>query len=185
MSLEKQINDEIKAAMLAKEKVRLTALRAVKSEILLAKTADGSETIADGAVLKIVQKLVKQRAASRPPSIPKAVVPNWPRTNWPKPPNSKVSCLLQMSGVELESALKAIIEQVGAKAPSDMGKVMGVATKQLAGRADGRAISEAVKKLLRAVETSEPPEYAAWMGQGSLSELSGKGCARRYVRLFG
>ena len=55
----------------------------------------------------------------------------------------------QMSGVELESALKAIIEQVGAKAPSDMGKVMGVATKQLAGRADGRAISEAVKKLLQ------------------------------------
>ena len=64
MSLEKQINDEIKAAMLAKEKVRLTALRAVKSEILLAKTADGSETIADGAVLKIVQKLVKQRRES-------------------------------------------------------------------------------------------------------------------------
>ena len=94
MSLEKQINDEIKAAMLAKEKVRLTALRAVKSEILLAKTADGSETIADDAVLKIVQKLVKQRA-SQPPSIPKAVVPNWPRTNWPKPPNSKVSCLLR------------------------------------------------------------------------------------------
>ena len=91
MSLEKQINDEIKAAMLAKEKVRLTALRAVKSEILLAKTADGSETIADGAVLKIVQKLVKQRRES----IPKAVVPNWPRTNWPKPPNSKVSCLLR------------------------------------------------------------------------------------------
>ena len=64
MSLEKQINDEIKAAMLAKEKVRLTALRAVKSEILLAKTADGSETIADDAVLKIVQKLVKQRRES-------------------------------------------------------------------------------------------------------------------------
>ena len=130
MSLEKQINDEIKAAMLAKEKVRLTALRAVKSEILLAKTADGSETIADGAVLKIVQKLVKQRRESAAAEL-EGFLP------------------AQMSGVELESALKAIIEQVGAKAPSDMGKVMGVATKQLAGRADGRAISEAVKKLLQ------------------------------------
>lgn len=94
MSLEKQINDEIKAAMLAKEKVRLTALRAVKSEILLAKTADGSETIADGAVLKIVQKLVKQRRESAA-VYTESGVPNWPRTNWPKPPNSKVSCLLR------------------------------------------------------------------------------------------
>ena len=64
MSLEKQINDGIKAAMLAKEKVRLAALRAVKSEILLAKTADGSETIADEAVLKIIGKLIKQRKES-------------------------------------------------------------------------------------------------------------------------
>ena len=142
MSLEKQINDEIKAAMLAKEKVRLTALRAVKSEILLAKTADGSETIADDAVLKIVQKLVKQRRES-------AAV--YTESGRPELAENELEGFLpaQMSGVELESALKAIIEQVGAKAPSDMGKVMGVATKQLAGRADGRAISEAVKKLLQ------------------------------------
>ena len=140
MSLEKQINDEIKAAMLAKEKVRLTALRAVKSEILLAKTADGSETIADGAVLKIVQKLVKQRRES-------AAV--YTESELAEAAELEGFLPAQMSGVELESALKAIIEQVGAKAPSDMGKVMGVATKQLAGRADGRAISEAVKKLLQ------------------------------------
>ena len=142
MSLEKQINDEIKAAMLAKEKVRLTALRAVKSEILLAKT------IADGAVLKIVQKLVKQRRESA------AVYTESGRPELAENELAEAAELegflpAQMSGVELESALKAIIEQVGAKAPSDMGKVMGVATKQLAGRADGRAISEAVKKLLQ------------------------------------
>ena len=147
MSLEKQINDEIKAAMLAKEKVRLTALRAVKSEILLAKTADGSETIADGAVLKIVQKLVKRRESA-------AVYTESGRPELAENELAEAAELegflpAQMSGVELESALKAIIEQVGAKAPSDMGKVMGVATKQLAGRADGRAISEAVKKLLQ------------------------------------
>ena len=110
MSLEKQINDEIKAAMLAKEKVRLTALRAVKSE-------SGRPELAENELAE---------AAELEGFLP-----------------------AQMSGVELESALKAIIEQVGAKAPSDMGKVMGVATKQLAGRADGRAISEAVKKLLQ------------------------------------
>ena len=109
MSLEKEINDGIKAAMLAKEKVRLAGLRAVKAEILLAKTADGSDEISDGAVLKIIQKLVKQRK---------------------------------------ESAA-VYIAQVGAASPADMGKVMGVATKQLAGQADGRAISEAVKKLLQ------------------------------------
>ena len=142
------INDEIKAAMLAKEKVRLTALRAVKSEILLAKTADGSETIADDAVLKIVQKLVKQRRESA------AVYTESGRPELAENELAEAAELegflpAQMSGVELESALKAIIEQVGAKAPSDMGKVMGVATKQLAGRADGRAISEAVKKLLQ------------------------------------
>ena len=135
MSLEKQINDEIKAAMLAKEKVRLTALRAVKSEILLAKTADGSETIADGRESAAVY------TESGRPELAENELAEAAELEGFLP--------AQMSGVELESALKAIIEQVGAKAPSDMGKVMGVATKQLAGRADGRAISEAVKKLLQ------------------------------------
>ena len=148
MSLEKEINDGIKAAMLAKEKVRLTALRAVKSEILLAKTADGSETIADDAVLKIIQKLVKQRKES-------AAV--YTQNNRPELAENELAeaAVLevfmpkQLSGEELETVLKAIIAQVGAASPADMGKVMGVATKQLAGQADGRAISEAVKKLLQ------------------------------------
>ena len=148
MNLETQINDGIKQAMLSKEKVRLAALRAIKAEILLAKTADGSDEISDAAVLKIIQKLVKQRKES-------ATV--YAENNRPELAENELAeaaelegfLPAQMSGVELESALKAIIEQVGAKAPSDMGKVMGVATKQLAGRADGRAISEAVKKLLQ------------------------------------
>ena len=148
MNLETQINDGIKQAMLSKEKVRLAALRAIKAEILLAKTADGSDEISDAAVLKIIQKLFKQRKES-------ATV--YAENNRPELAENELAeaaelegfLPAQMSGVELESALKAIIEQVGAKAPSDMGKVMGVATKQLAGRADGRAISEAVKKLLQ------------------------------------
>ena len=148
MNLETQINDGIKQAMLSKEKVRLAALRAIKAEILLAKTADGSDEISDAAVLKIIQKLVKQRKES-------ATVyaennrPELAENELAEPAELEGFLPAQMSGVELESALKAIIEQVGAKAPSDMGKVMGVATKQLAGRADGRAISEAVKKLLQ------------------------------------
>ena len=148
MSLEKQINDGIKAAMLAKEKVRLAALRAVKSEILLAKTADGSDTIADDAVLKIIGKLIKQRKESA------AVYtqnnrPELAENELAEAAQLEVFMPRQLSAEELETALKAIIEQVGAKAPSDMGKVMGVATKQLAGQADGRTISEAVKKLLQ------------------------------------
>ena len=87
MSLEKEINDGIKAAMLAKEKVRLAGLRAVKAEILLAKTADGSDEISDGAVLKIIQKLVK-----RPPFIRRTTDRNWPKTNWPRRPCWKCLC---------------------------------------------------------------------------------------------
>ena len=147
-SLEKDINDGIKAAMLAKEKVRLAALRAVKAEILLAKTADGSEDISDDKVLKIIQKLVKQRKESA------AVYSQNGREELAKNELDEAAVLevympKQLSGAELENALKAIIEQVGATSPADMGKVMGVATKQLAGQADGRAISEAVKTLLK------------------------------------
>ena len=148
MSLEKQINDGIKAAMLAKEKVRLSALRAVKSEILLAKTADGSETIADEAVLKIIGKLIKQRKESA------AVYtqndrPELAENELAEAAELEVFMPRQLSAEEREKALEAIIGEVGAKAPSDMGKVMGVATKRLAGQADGRTISETVKKLLQ------------------------------------
>lgn len=147
MSLEIEINNGIKQAMLGKEKVRLAALRAIKAEILLAKTADGSDEISDAAILKIIQKLVKQRKESA------AVYTANNRPELAENELAEVTCLevylpKQLEGAELENILKEIIAQVGAKTPADMGKVMGVATKKLAGQADGRTISETVKRLL-------------------------------------
>lgn len=147
MSLEVEINNGIKQAMLGKEKVKLAALRAIKAEILLAKTADGSDEISDAAVLKIIQKLVKQRKESA------AVYTENKRPELAENELAEAACLevylpKQLEGAELEKILKEIIAQVGAKTPADMGKVMGVATKKLAGQADGRTISETVKRLL-------------------------------------
>lgn len=147
MSLEVEINNGIKQAMLGKEKVKLAALRAIKAEILLAKTADGSDEISDAAVLKIIQKLVKQRKESA------AVYTENKRPELAENELAEAACLevylpKQLQGAELENILKEIIAQVGAKTPADMGKVMGVATKKLAGQADGRTISETVKRLL-------------------------------------
>ncbi len=147
MSLEIEINNGIKQAMLGKEKVRLAALRAIKAEILLAKTADGSDEISDAAILKIIQKLVKQRKESA------AVYTANNRPELAENELAEATCLevylpKQLEGAELKNILKEIIAQVGAKTPADMGKVMGVATKKLAGQADGRTISETVKRLL-------------------------------------
>ena len=147
MSLEIEINNGIKQAMLGKEKVRLAALRAIKAEILLAKTADGSDEISDAAILKIIKKLVKQRKESA------AVYTANNRPELAENELAEATCLevylpKQLEGAELENILKEIIAQVGAKTPADMGKVMGVATKKLAGQADGRTISETVKRLL-------------------------------------
>ena len=147
MSLEIEINNGIKQAMLGKEKVRLAALRAIKAEILLAKTADGSDEISDAAILKIIQKLVKQRKESA------AVYTANNRPELAENELAEATCLevylpKQLEGAELENILKEIIAQVGAKTPADMGKVMGVATKKLAGQADGRTISETVNRLL-------------------------------------
>ena len=147
MSLEIEINNGIKQAMLGKEKVRLAALRSIKAEILLAKTADASDEISDAAILKIIQKLVKQRKESA------AVYTANNRPELAENELAEATCLevylpKQLEGAELENILKEIIAQVGAKTPADMGKVMGVATKKLAGQADGRTISETVKRLL-------------------------------------
>ncbi len=147
MSLEKTINDDIKAAMLAREKVRLESLRAIKAAILVEKTKDGAESIADDAVVKIIQKLVKQRKESAEIYVQQnrqELADNelaeaaFMEPYLPKP----------LSEAELEAAVQAVIVQLGASGPQDMGKVMGVASKQLAGRADGRVISETVKRLL-------------------------------------
>ena len=147
MSMEQQIQQDIKAAMLAKEKTRLESLRAIKAAILLAKTADGSESIADEAVVKIIQKLVKQRKETA------EIYRQQSREELAAQELAEAAAMevylpKQLSEEELEAELKKIIAQVGATEPQDMGKVMGTATKALAGKADGRAISALVKKLL-------------------------------------
>ena len=147
MSMEQQIQQDIKAAMLAKEKTRLESLRAIKAAITLAKTADGSESIADEAVVKIIQKLVKQRKETA------EIYKQQNREELAAQELAEAAAMevylpKQLSEAELEAELTKIIAEVGAKTPQEMGKVMGVATKKLAGLADGRAISAAVKKLL-------------------------------------
>lgn len=148
MSLELEINNEIKQAMLAKESVRLTALRAIKAEILLAKTAGGSAEVTDDTVLKIIQKLLKQRRESA------SVYTSNGRSELAENELAEAGYLevflpKQLSAEELTAALREIIAQTGAKGSSDMGKVMGAASKQLAGKADGRMIAETVKSLLQ------------------------------------
>ena len=149
MSLELTINSEIKAAMLAKEKVKLESLRAIKAAILLAKTAEGAsgEELSDAEVIKIIQKLVKQRKESAE-IYTQQNRPELAEIEIVEAQAMEVFLPKQMSESELEAELKKIIGSVGATAPSDMGKVMGVATKALAGKADGKAISAMVKRLL-------------------------------------
>ncbi|MEG0518158.1 MAG: GatB/YqeY domain-containing protein [Bacteroidales bacterium] len=147
MSLEAQIQLDIKSAMLAKEKVRLESLRGIKAAILLAKTADGSDTIADEAIIKIIQKLVKQRKETA------EIYKQQNRAELAENELAEAGYMevylpKQMSEEEIEAEVKQIIAAVGAAGPQDMGKVMGTATKQLAGKADGRVISALVKKLL-------------------------------------
>ena len=148
MSMELQIQQDIKAAMLAKEKVRLESLRAIKAAILLAKTADGSESIADEAVVKIIQKLVKQRKETA------EIYKQQNREELAAQELAEAAAMevylpKQLSEAEIEEELKKIIAQVGATGPQDMGKVMGTATKALAGKAEGRVISALVTKQLQ------------------------------------
>jgi len=149
MSLFDQVSNDIKEAMKARDKVRLNALRNVKKYFLEAKTAPGADdTLTDDAALKIMQKLVKQG---------KDTASLYTVQNRPELAEEEMSQALviesylpkQMSDEELTTALKAIMEQVGATSPKDMGKVMGVATKQLVGKAEGRVISAKVKELLQ------------------------------------
>lgn len=148
MSLFDQVNDDIKAAMLAKDKVKLSALRNVKKLFLEAKTAPGAnDTLTDTDALKIIQKLVKQGKDSA------QIYIDQNRSDLADEELAQVQAIesylpKQLSAEELEQELKRIIAETGASAPQDMGKVMGVATKALSGKAEGRAISEAVKRLL-------------------------------------
>lgn len=148
MDLFEKVSEDIKNAMKAKDKVALETLRNVKKFFLEAKTAPGAnDTLSDADALKIMQKLVKQGKDSA------AIYVEQGRQDLADAELAQVKVIenylpKQMSAEELESELKAIIAQVGASGPKDMGKVMGAATKALAGRAEGRMISDTVKRLL-------------------------------------
>jgi gatB/yqey domain protein len=140
--------EALKEAMKAKDTVALESLRAIKSAILLARTEAGaSEELSEADELKLLQKLVKQRKDSA------ALYTQQGRNDLAEPELAQMAVIekflpAQLSEAEVEEALKGIIAQVGATSPKDMGKVMGAATKQLAGKADGKLISDIVKKLL-------------------------------------
>ncbi|HOG40916.1 MAG TPA: GatB/YqeY domain-containing protein [Bacteroidales bacterium] len=148
MSLERQIQEDLKAAMFAKNATALASIRGIKAAIMLAKTApDATDELTDADIIKIIQKLVKQRKESA------AIYTEQSRPELAEAELAEAAIMekylpVQMSEEEVEEALKKIIAQVGAKSPADMGKVMGVATKALAGQADGRLISIIVKRLL-------------------------------------
>ena len=147
MILTKQVALDLMAAMKAQDKVKLDALRALKTAFILAKSETGASDIEDDAELKIVQKLIKQRRDSAT----EFATNN--RQDLADKENAEADVLSmylpkQISAEELEKAIKEIIGAVGATSMKDMGKVMGVASKELAGLAEGRAISAKVKELL-------------------------------------
>ena len=148
MEMFDRISNDIKEAMKAKDKVRLETLRNIKKVFLEAKTAPGAnDTLTDDAAMKIMQKLVKQGKDSA------TLYNEQGRADLAEAELAQVAVIetylpKQMSAEELEAALRAIISEVGAEGPKDMGKVMGTATKKLAGLAEGRAISAKVKELL-------------------------------------
>jgi len=148
MSLKQQIDSDIKSAMLAKNKEELTALRSIKSLILLAETEKGvSAEISSEAESKLLMKAAKQRKESA------EIFQKEGRDELAQKELLELEVISrylpkQLSEEEITIEVKKIIDQVGAKGPQDMGKVMGTATKQLAGKADGKLISEIVKKIL-------------------------------------
>jgi len=149
MNLEQKINDEIKAAMLARNPQKLEALRAIKAALLLEKTKEDAEsTISEAAELKILQKLVKQRRESA------EIYANAQRDDLAQKELFEASIIetflpQQLSAEEVTAVITRIIEQTGAASVKDMGKVMGAASKELAGKADNKMISEIVKMRLQ------------------------------------
>jgi len=147
MALEQQIQKDIMEAMKAHDEARLNATRGIKSEILLAKTSGAEHELTDADVLKIIQKLVKQRKES---------AELYTQGNRPELAEKELSEMRVMEAYlpkalsedEVRNILKEVVAEVGATGPKDMGKVMGAATKRLAGQADGRLFSTIVKELL-------------------------------------
>ena len=147
MSLQTQVMDQMKAAMKSKDTVALEALRALKSAFLLANTSGGNVSLTEADEVKIVQKLVKQRKDSA------AIFVEQGRNDLAEPELAQAAVLEkflpeQLTEEEIRSIIEKLIEQVGASSMKDMGKVMGMASKQLAGKADGKTISTIVKSLL-------------------------------------
>jgi len=147
-NLFEQINNDIKTAMLAREKVALETLRSIKKEFLEAKTAKGSTgELPDEQALKIIQKLLKQRKESA------QIYAEQNRADLAENELAEAAVIERylpapMTDAELEAAISEIIKQVGATGAQDMGKVMGIASKQLSGKAEGRVVSEKVKAML-------------------------------------
>lgn len=146
MTLEEKINTELKAAMLAKDEAALRALRAIKSAILLAKTSGGG-AISPEDEIKMLQKLVKQRKESVD------IYQNQNRADLAKAELEEIAVIekflpKQMGEDEIREELKKIISQVGATSAADLGKVMGMASKHFAGKADNKVVSQLVRQLL-------------------------------------
>ncbi|WBL24976.1 GatB/YqeY domain-containing protein [Zunongwangia sp. HGR-M22] len=147
MSLEKDVMTQMKAAMKAKDSAALEALRAVKGAILLAKTENSQQELTEEQEVKIVQKLVKQRKDSA------QVYREQNREDLAEPEEKQIEVIAQflpeqLSEAEIEAKVEAIIAETGADGMKDMGKVMGIASQQLAGKADGKTISIVVKQKL-------------------------------------
>jgi len=148
MSLEQKIMTDLKAAMLSKDEVALRSLRAIKAAILLAKTSEGSSgDLREEDEIKLLQKLVKSRKDSL------EIYQQQNRADLAKKEEEEIAVIekflpKQLSADEIKAALSVIIAETGATSPADMGKVMGAATKQLTGKADGKTISALVKELL-------------------------------------
>ena len=148
MSLELKINDDIKAAMLARNAEKLEALRAIKAALLLEKTKEGATgEIGEDAELKILQKLVKQRRESAD-IYNQADRPDLAQKEFYDASVIETYLPQQMQEAEVTEIIKKIVAQTGAKSVKDMGKVMGAASKELAGKADNKMISVIVKSLL-------------------------------------
>lgn len=147
MTLEEKIMQDLKAAMKAKDEAALRSIRAVKAAILLAKTDGSGQAIDEAREMQIVQKLVKQRKESL------EIFERESREDLAQKEREEIAVIekylpAQMSEAEIEAALRPIIAETGASSLKDLGKVMGIASKQLAGKADGKLISQIVKRLL-------------------------------------
>lgn len=148
MSLEQKVMTDLKTAMLAKDEKSLRSLRAIKASILLAKTAEaGKAELSEDDEIKLLQKLVKQRKDSL------EIYRQQNRSDLAQKEEEEIEVIekflpSQLSADELKAMLSSLIAELGAQSPADMGKVMGAATKKLAGKADGKSISAMVKELL-------------------------------------